>query len=52
MNDPTGNTEALVQYHVWDRTVRAFHWVNVLCVIGLVGVGLALVAYYKKKMKV
>jgi len=29
-------------YHVWDRSVRIFHWVNVICVIGLIGVGLVI----------
>lgn len=24
---------------VWDRSVRAFHWINVLCVLGLIAVG-------------
>lgn len=27
------------EYPVWDRTTRLFHWLNVLCVIGLIGVG-------------
>jgi Ni/Fe-hydrogenase 1 B-type cytochrome subunit len=26
--------------HIWDRTVRIFHWLNVLCVIGLIAIGL------------
>jgi len=26
-------------YPVWDRTTRWFHWINVLCVLGLAGVG-------------
>jgi len=42
MNVSASNTEALVQYHVWDRTIRIFHWVNVLCVIGLIAVGLVI----------
>jgi len=42
MNDSTSNTETLMQYHAWDRTVRIFHWINVLCVIGLIGVGLVI----------
>ncbi len=42
MNDATSNPETLVQYQVWDRTVRLFHWINVLCVIGLIGVGLVI----------
>jgi len=36
------NAVLLERYHVWDRTVRIFHWVNVLCVIGLIGVGLVI----------
>ena len=28
-----------VEYSVWDRTTRFFHWLNVLCVLGLIGVG-------------
>ncbi|MBV1907016.1 MAG: cytochrome b/b6 domain-containing protein [Pseudomonadales bacterium] len=30
-------TESVV--HVWDRTTRLFHWVNFLCVLGLICVG-------------
>ena len=26
----------------WDRTTRWFHWINVLCALGLVGVGLVI----------
>jgi Ni/Fe-hydrogenase 1 B-type cytochrome subunit len=33
---------ALRAYPVWDRTVRWFHWINVLCVLGLGAIGLAL----------
>jgi Ni/Fe-hydrogenase 1 B-type cytochrome subunit len=29
-------------YMVWDRTIRWFHWINVLCVICLVGLGLSI----------
>lgn len=29
----------LKTYAVWDRTVRVFHWVTFLCVLGLVAVG-------------
>ena len=28
-----------IEYSVWDRTTRFFHWLNVLCVLGLIGVG-------------
>lgn len=30
---------ALVEYRVWDRTTRLFHWLNFLCVLGLVSIG-------------
>lgn len=36
------STKPLKQYHVWDRSVRIFHWVNVVCVTGLIGVGLVI----------
>lgn len=29
-------------YPVWDVTVRWFHWINVLCVLGLIAVGVAI----------
>ncbi len=38
----TASTEQLTAYPVWDRGVRIFHWVNVLCVIGLIFVGIAI----------
>ncbi|MBL1321702.1 MAG: cytochrome b/b6 domain-containing protein [Methylophaga sp.] len=33
------STQKLTSYPVWDKTVRLFHWVNVLCVLGLIAVG-------------
>jgi cytochrome b len=36
------NTALYAQYHVWDRTVRIFHWINAICVIGLIGIGLVI----------
>jgi len=30
---------SLNEYSVWDRTTRVFHWLNVLCVTSLIGVG-------------
>ena len=33
---------SLTQYHVWDRTVRVFHWVNFICVTALLAVGLVI----------
>lgn len=38
MNRPAANAE-LTAYPVWDRTTRWFHWINVLCVLGLAGIG-------------
>jgi Ni/Fe-hydrogenase 1 B-type cytochrome subunit len=29
-------------YKVWDANVRWFHWINVICVLGLVAVGVAI----------
>lgn len=34
--------EILRSYRVWDRTTRLFHWINVLCVTGLVAAGLVI----------
>jgi Ni/Fe-hydrogenase 1 B-type cytochrome subunit len=36
------DTSGLQYYSVWDRTTRIFHWFNVLCIIGLVGVGVVI----------
>lgn len=30
------------EWAVWDRTTRWFHWINVLCVLALVGIGLVI----------
>lgn len=32
----------LQPYKVWDANIRWFHWINVLCIIGLIGVGIAI----------
>ena len=29
-------------YQVWDAPTRWFHWINVLCVIGLIAIGVAI----------
>lgn len=29
-------------YFAWDRTIRCFHWINVLCLFGLVAVGVVI----------
>lgn len=40
----TANNPAvhLAYYSVWDRTTRWFHWINVLCIIGLIAVGVVI----------
>jgi len=42
MNNSNNTEECLHSYHVWDRTVRIFHWINVICIIGLIFLGLML----------
>jgi len=32
----------LKAHFVWDATVRWFHWINLLCVLGLIGVGVVI----------
>lgn len=32
----------LQEYKVWDATTRVFHWLNVVCVFGLIAVGTAI----------
>lgn len=29
-------------HEVWDKPIRIFHWINVLCIIGLAGIGLVI----------
>lgn len=41
MNHPDKNA-ALSRVPVWDRTTRWFHWLNVLCVLGLAGIGIVI----------
>jgi len=35
-------TKPLKEYAVWDKPVRIFHWVNVLCVLGLIAIGVVI----------
>ena len=44
------NNPALRTYPVWDRTVRVFHWLNVVCLLGLIGLGLMI--YFNKNFGV
>ena len=32
----------LKAYSVWDASVRWFHWLNLLCMLGLIAVGVAI----------
>lgn len=32
----------LREYAVWDKPVRIFHWLNVLCVLGLIAIGVVI----------
>ncbi len=32
----------LKSYRVWDATTRWFHWINVLCIIGLIAIGVVI----------
>ena len=42
-SDPTLQpAPALHSYAVWDAGVRWFHWINVLCVLGLIAVGIVI----------
>lgn len=42
MNHPANTEGPFYTYHVWDRSIRIFHWVNVICIIGLICLGLIL----------
>ena len=37
----TQNT-SLTEYAVWDRSVRIFHWLNVLCVLVMIAIGVVI----------
>ncbi len=45
MSDTASPHDELKYYPVWDRTTRLFHWINVICIIGLIGVGVAILNY-------
>lgn len=42
MQDKVDNKGVRTAYLAWDRTTRWFHWINVVCVIGLAMLGLAI----------
>ena len=42
MSDNAHSNNELNYYSVWDRTTRVFHWINVICVIGLISVGVVI----------
>lgn len=39
MSKPAEQSRSLREYVAWDRTTRWFHWINVVCVIGLAAIG-------------
>lgn len=42
MADNAESQGQLHYYSVWDRSTRWFHWINVICILGLVSVGLVI----------
>jgi len=40
MQNQGTQTDNLTMYSVWDRSTRWFHWINVICIIGLIAVAL------------
>jgi len=38
-NENVTEQETLKRYYVWDAGVRWFHWINVITVLALIGVG-------------
>lgn len=42
MQTETSREASPQAYLAWDRTVRCFHWINVLCVLALAGLGLVI----------
>ena len=42
MTNNTTSSNELRHYAVWDRTTRLFHWINVVCIIGLMAIGIAI----------
>lgn len=39
MSEPAELSASYREYDAWDRTTRWFHWINVVCVIGLIAFG-------------
>ena len=42
MPDNSPSHSRLEFHSVWDRTTRWFHWINVICIVGLVSVGVVI----------
>jgi len=42
-NHAISTKRTLTEYFAWDRTTRIFHWLNVLCVLVLITLGLAII---------
>ncbi|MGB5347589.1 MAG: cytochrome b/b6 domain-containing protein, partial [Woeseia sp.] len=42
MHDGALSSQSRVAWKVWGRTTRAFHWINLACVVALAALGLAI----------
>jgi cytochrome b len=42
MHDGALSSQSRVAWKVWDRSTRAFHWINLACVVALAALGLAI----------
>lgn len=42
MKNNTSSSNELRYYSVWDRTTRLFHWINVICITGLMAIGITI----------
>ena len=42
MSEKSSSPSSLELYPVWDRTTRWFHWINVICITGLICVGIVI----------
>lgn len=42
MINNTSSSNELKYYSVWDRAIRLFHWINVICIMGLIAIGIVI----------
>jgi len=45
MSESASSYKEVKYYSVWDRTTRLFHWINVICIVGLSTLGVAILNY-------